>query len=181
MNLGFTGEFEQKIDAKGRLLVPAKLRGVLEAEDPAYPGGTSSERGATLYLHYGSFLKNHLRIYSVEKFAEIAQGIRAMKKGSDQQRRASRMYLSQSMDLEVDPKDGRVVIPKRMRDMLGLPDGGSVFLTGVGDYFEIWREDVFNETVHAPQMEWIEGQDGDFDPVTEIFPDDDASGDPLDL
>ncbi len=140
--------------------IPADFRRVLEAGDPDWTEGLSPR----LYLQFGDHLKDNLRVYTVEEFDRIAQQIRSMPSGSKQKQMVSRLYLGQSMKLEVD-KDGRIVMPIRQRRKLGL-DQGEVFFSGAGDYFEIWKADTFDATVGQDVQDWLEEQPDGFDPLS---------------
>lgn len=158
--LGFTGEYPQKIDGKGRMSIPADFRRVLEAGDPDWTEGLSPK----LYLQFGDHLKDNLRVYSVEEFDRISAQIRAMPAGSKQRQMVSRLYLGQSMKLEID-RDGRIVMPIRQRRKLGLEQGEVLFM-GLGDYFEIWKADTFETTVGQEVTDWLEEQPEGFDPLS---------------
>ncbi len=158
--LGFTGEYPQKIDGKGRMSIPADFRRVLEAGDPDWTEGLQPR----LYLQFGDHLKDNLRVYTVEEFDRIAASIARMPAGSPQKKFVSRLYLGQSMKLDVD-KDGRVVMPIRQRRKLGLEEG-EVFFSGAGDHFEIWKADTFDATVGQEVQDWLADQPEGFDPLS---------------
>ena len=162
MVLSFTGEHTQKVDGKGRMSIPADFRRVLESGDPAWTTGVNPR----LYVLYGDHLKKTLHVYTIAAFTEIADQINAMPRGSAARTRMSRWILGQSMKLEVD-KDGRVVMPIRQRQKLGMTEG-EVYFTGVGDHFEIWEADTFNSTVGDPMKSWLNEQPDGYDPLSEL-------------
>ena len=159
MALRFRGEFNQKVDSKGRMSIPARFRRVLETGDPDYPDINSQ---ASLVLLYGDHLTDCMHAYTVEAFRDIEVEILAMPRGSEERRILSRLILGQSLDAEVD-KDGRVVIPKEQRDKYGL-SGDTVFI-GMGDHFEIWPADAFEKEEGAFARDFLERQDKGFDPL----------------
>jgi MraZ protein len=158
--LAFTGEYPQKIDGKGRMSIPADFRRVLEAGDPDWTEGLNPK----IYLQFGDHLKDNLRVYSVNEFDRIYAQIRAMPSGTKEKQMVSRLYLGQSMKLEID-RDGRIVMPIRQRRKLGLEQGEVLFM-GVGDYFEIWKADTFETTVGQDAADWLGEQPEGFDPLS---------------
>lgn len=154
----FTGEHPLKIDAKGRMSIPAPFRSVLVQNDPDYREGMSP----ALYLLYGPHLKDHLQAYSVAAFDRITADIEALPPGSPERKRATSLILNRSVRLEVD-KDGRIILPQRQREQMGMT-GGDLMLAGGGDHFDIWPADTYaaqDEDLSA----WLENQDEDFDPL----------------
>ena len=160
MVLSFTGEYVQKVDSKGRMSIPADFRRVLEAGDADWTDGPP----VRLYLLYGDHLKETLHVYTVAGFQEIADRITGMPLGDPNRTRLSRLILGQSIRMDVD-KDGRVVMPIRQRQKLGLTEG-EVYFSGVGDHFEIWKAETFSDTVGQSLSDWLADQPDDFDPLS---------------
>ena len=160
VTLGFTGEYTQKVDSKGRMSVPADFRRVLEAGDPDWTTGLQ----AGLYLLYGDHLKETLHAYTVEEFRKTMADINAMPKGDPNKRALSHLIIGQSMRLDVD-KDGRVVMPLKQREKLGIKDG-ELFFRGMGDHFEVWKAETFHATIGATLSDWLAEQPDDFDPLS---------------
>ena len=61
MVLSFTGTYTLKVDAKGRMSIPADFRRVLEGGDPDWTAGLFPR----MYLLYGDHLVNKLHAYTV--------------------------------------------------------------------------------------------------------------------
>jgi MraZ protein len=163
----FTGEYPQRIDGKGRMSIPSDFRRVLERNDSGWAEGLN----ASLFLLYGDHLRDHLQAWSVDAFNEVARGIMALRpRNAEEARRkavSSRLILGQSVRLEVD-RDGRVVMPARQRQKLGLSEGEVVFM-GAGDHFEIWAAATFEEKVGAEMRAFLETQPEGFDPMTLVW------------
>ena len=155
----FTGTHTQKVDGKGRMSIPADFRRVLEAGDPEWTPGLFPR----MYLLYGDHLKNQLHGYTVEEFEALAAQIKALPRGSERKQKLSRLIIGQSIKLDVD-KDGRTVMPIKQRQKLGLTEGELTF-SGLGDYFEIWKADVFGEEVTEDLSGWLDTQEDGFDPL----------------
>ncbi|WP_291840616.1 cell division/cell wall cluster transcriptional repressor MraZ [Limimaricola sp.] len=159
MVLSFTGEHQPKVDGKGRMSIPADFRRVLERGDPDWTEGLSPK----LMLLYGDHLRDTLHVYTVEEFGRIVASIYAMPASNPNKRRLSHLIIGQSIRLEVD-KDGRVVLPIKQRQKLGMGEG-ELYVRGVGDHFEIWKAETFENSVGAGLQDWLDEQGEDFDPL----------------
>ncbi len=158
MPRGFSGQFPQKVDEKGRTSVPAPFRRVLEAGDPDWKEGLSVK----IHVNYGSHLKNNLRVYSGAGMQAIEDLVYSLPSASRDRINLSRLYLGQTDDVTMD-KDGRIVLPQRLREKLGIEKDATLTLMGLGDYFEVWQSDEFDATVEASQRRFLdelpEGED----------------------
>lgn len=167
MGLSFRGEFNQKVDSKGRMSIPADFRSVLADGDPRCPENPLPR----LVVLHGPHLQNCLHAYTIEAMEEIEDGIKSLPRGSEARKRASRMILGKSWDTEVD-KDGRIVLPQRLRQQIGLE--GEATMAAMGDYFEIWNADTFAEVEAAEAAALLIEEGSDFDPLSLIYPSDGA-------
>ena len=163
----FTGEYPQKIDGKGRMSIPSDFRRVLEANDPAWIEGLNP----SLHLLYGEHLKDRLQAYTVAAFNEVAQQIMSIKPKTPEENlrktMSQRMILGQSVRLEVD-RDGRIVMPIRQRQKLGLTECEVIF-SGAGDHFEIWAAATYQDNVAAEMRAFLDAQPEGFDPMTLVW------------
>ena len=157
----FEGEYTQKVDKKGRMSIPADLRRVLEAGDPAARSGNNPR----VKLVYGQHLKQHIQGYTIEEHQRLKDEIYAMpRERSADQKRLAHLYVTQSITLEVD-KDGRVILPLKLRQKLNIEDG-EIYFRGLVGSFEMWNNELFQATVNADIDEWLEEMDDDFDPLS---------------
>ena len=163
MGLGFRGEFNQKVDGKGRMSIPADFRAVLADGDPRCPENPQPR----LVVLHGPHLKNCLHAYTIEAMAEIEEGIRKLPRGSVERKRASRMILGKSWDTEID-KDGRIVLPQRLRQQIRIE--GEAVMVAMGDYFEIWNAETYAREEAAETEAWLDDMPEDFDPLSLIEP-----------
>lgn len=163
----FTGEYPQRIDGKGRMSIPSDFRRVLEANDPGWTDGLNP----SLYLLYGDHLKDRLEAYTVAAFDEVARQIMSIRPTTPEQTlrktMSQRLILGMSVRLEVD-RDGRIVMPVRQRQKLGLTEGEVVF-SGAGDHFEIWAQATYTEKVAAEMAAFLDQQGEGFDPMTLVW------------
>ena len=156
----FRGEFNQKVDGKGRMSIPADFRRVLESGDPEYPEKRATPRMVVLY---GPHLKNCLQAYTIDDMADIEASIRALPRGSQERKQASRMILGKSWETEVD-RDGRIVLPIERRKQIELGDWAT--MTAMGDHFEIWNMVTFEDTEGSESDDYLAALPDDFDPMS---------------
>lgn len=159
MTLSFRGEFNQKVDGKGRMSIPADFRRVLESGDPRCPENPLPR----MVVLYGPHLKNCLHAYTIDAMAEIEADIKKLPRGSNERKQASRMILGKSWETEVD-KDGRIVLPKDRRAQIDL--SGEAVMVAMGDYFEIWNAKTFNAVEGAENDAFMAEMPDDFDPLS---------------
>lgn len=163
----FTGEYPQRIDSKGRMSIPSDFRRVLERNDPDWTEGLSPG----LYLLYGEHLVDRLQVWTVAKMNEVAEQLRAAKPTTPEAARAkamsTRLILGQSVRLEVDAT-GRIVMPARQRQKLGLAEGEVVF-SGAGDHFEVWAAETYEAKVGDDLRAFVAEQGDGFDPESLVW------------
>lgn len=161
----FLGEFSQKIDGKGRMSIPSDFRGVLDDGDIDRP----ADKTTRMFLLYGPHLKNHMQAYTPDAMLEIIADIKRLPRGSQARKRASKLIMGKSLQIEID-KDGRIVLPKERREQIGINEkGGMITMIGLGDYFEIWNKDVYDEIEGVDEEAYLEEQGEDFD-VMSLLP-----------
>ncbi|WP_368184187.1 division/cell wall cluster transcriptional repressor MraZ [Aestuariibius sp. HNIBRBA575] len=159
MALSFRGEFNQKVDSKGRMSIPADFRRVLEDGDERCPENPLPR----MVVLYGPHLQGCLHAYTIEAMAEIEADIKKLPRGSAARKQASRMILGKSWETEVD-KDGRIVLPKDRREQIGLI--GETKMVAMGDYFEIWSAETYAEVEAAEEEAFLSDMPDGFDPLS---------------
>lgn len=145
----FRGEHTFKVDKKGRMSIPADFRRVLEAGDPAWTDGLRPK----LVLVYGASDGKYLEGYTIAASDALAAKIESLP-NSKLKRKLIRQYVSNSIPIQIDP-DGRLVIPTRHRDTIGLATEDNAVFVGTLGTFQIWSEDRYNA--------FLEEEDGDDD------------------
>ncbi len=156
----FTGEHVQKVDRKGRMSVPADYRRTLEGGDPAWTELLTPR----LVVVYGQHLKDSLHSFTVQQHDSIVARINALPLGSPDRKRLGHVMITQSQKLDVD-RDGRIILPLRMRQKLGIEEG-DVYFRGMGDHFEMWKSDTFKATVEEDIDAWLAEMPDGYDPLS---------------
>ena len=113
----FMGEYNHTIDAKGRLIIPAKFR---------------EELGEAFVITNGN--DGCLNIYTKEAWETFLEKLLLLP-GNEDKRKMVRALVSQADSVELD-KQGRILIPNTLRERAGLMK--DVVLAGAIDKIEVW-------------------------------------------
>ena len=132
----FRGESVQKVDAKGRVSIPAHFRRVLEEGDPNWSEGKSPE----FIIVYGDHRRSFLECFTIDAANEVDERIARMPRGSVKRRAMEQLFNGQSMPATVD-ETGRIVLPSKLRQKIGI-DAEAYFMA-MGDTFQIWKPETF--------------------------------------
>ncbi|WP_092366180.1 division/cell wall cluster transcriptional repressor MraZ [Cribrihabitans marinus] len=154
----FRGESHHKVDAKGRVSIPASFRRVLEAGDPNWHSGGNPD----LVIVYGDHRRKYLECYTMEAIDEVDAKIDALPRGSMQRKMLQRLFHGQSFPTNVD-ETGRLVLPAKLRGKIGLE--GEAFFIAAGDTFQIWKPETYEAEELAATEEWLDELPEDFDPL----------------
>jgi len=114
----FLGRYQHSIDDKGRLMVPARFRELLD-------GGA--------YLTQG--FEKCLMVMTEAHFKQVYDLITSMRLTDPTARLLRRLIFSNAYQVEVD-KVGRILVPGNLRQFAGLEVDAVV--AGQGEYFEVW-------------------------------------------
>jgi MraZ protein len=139
----FRGEFNQKVDGKARVSVPAPFRRVIEAGDP----GASDSRAKFVIVYGGGDARKFLECYTIAGMAQMEARIARMQSGSAARRYMEHNLITMSLTAEID-EDGRIVLPPRAREKIKLDanvlkDGCDCVFAGSLDKFHLWRRDTY--------------------------------------
>ncbi|MCU0903555.1 MAG: cell division/cell wall cluster transcriptional repressor MraZ [Tabrizicola sp.] len=138
----FLGEIYLKVDAKARVSIPADFRSILKDDDPSAPDVARPR----LHMVYGGPKRTFVECYSKRAFEALAADIESMDEG-DEKDDAELNLMTRSVKVEVEP-DGRIVLPQRVREKLGLSDEATdkaeIVFAGKSDRFLIYRRDVYD-------------------------------------
>jgi MraZ protein len=122
----FLGNFQHNLDDKGRLMIPARFRELLE-------GGAFITQG----------FDKCLMVMSEPYFKQVYERIEAMNLADPTARLLRRLILSNAYPVEVD-KVGRILVPQNLRAFLGI-ENGELTVAGQGEYFEVWTPAQWSE------------------------------------
>lgn len=128
----FRGSSLHTIDLKGRIIVPARFREIIQADD---------NNGIMI-----SRMDSGLVAYTLTEWRKIETRILSLAEKSDNMRRFRRVFIGGAFECPCD-KQGRVLIPPMLRQYAEL--SREIVLVGVLDHFEIWsREKWEKENLH---------------------------------
>ena len=131
----FVSTFENKIDSKGRVSVPAPFRAVLERDS------YRAEAAGGIYC-YPSLDAPALDAGG-ERLAQKIDGLLAgLPEYSDERDELSVALYGDVQVLTIDG-DGRIVLPRDLRAHAGIE--ARVTFVGLGDKFQIWHPEQFAE------------------------------------
>ena len=131
----FMGEYNHMIDAKGRLIIPAKFRELL---------------GEEFILTKG--LDGCLSIYPMDAWEAFETKLRALPLTNKNARTFTRFFVAGATNCELD-KQGRILVPQTLREFAGLEK--EVVLTGNLDRIEIWSKEKWSENCNYDDMDNI--------------------------
>ena len=133
-----SGEYECKIDAKGRLTLPSKVKSKLPEVS-----------GNQMVLSLG--MEPCLVLYPQVEFRKIYSKVASMNEFDDELRVLQRTFFRRFADIELD-NAGRVLIPKSMLRYAKLEK--EVTMVGMGNRMELWSPDVFDEYIINDNVEF---------------------------
>jgi MraZ protein len=159
----FRGSDTFKVDAKGRVSIPAPFRRVIEASDPDWRDGLRPN----IVIVYGDDRQDWLEVYSMRAIEEIDEQIEAMQRGSQDRLLLEERMYGQSFEAQID-EDGRLVLPQKYREKIGLTS--EAFFISAGDYFNIWKPETYQDKAARRAGKLADQYPEDFDPRSLLPP-----------
>ena len=120
------GEYEHSLDAKGRLIMPAKLR---------------EDIGEKFIITKG--LDGCLFAFSLEEWKNFEQKLRSLPISNKDARAFSRFFFAGAIDCEID-KQGRFLITSNLREFAKLEK--EIVIVGMDSRIEIWSKEKWQNT-----------------------------------
>jgi MraZ protein len=120
----FMGEYQHSIDAKGRMIVPAKFREIL---------------GETFVLTRG--LDQCIFGYPMDEWRKLEQKLKDLPMTKKDARAFARFFFSGATEVELD-KQGRINIPSTLIKHANLEK--ECIVLGVSSKIEIWAKDAWD-------------------------------------
>ncbi len=132
----FFGEFEYRLDEKGRFPLPPRFR-------PLLKDGLVLTRG----------IEKCITAYPVAEWKKLAQEVTGGNAISrSKQRRLNRALFSSAFIIHLDGQ-GRATIPPKLKDSAGIED--EIIVAGANNYLELWNPaDWETEQAEAQEQAW---------------------------
>jgi MraZ protein len=129
----FTSEYVCKLDAKGRLVLPSRIKAQLPE-----PEGEVQE----LVIRRG--FENCLIIYPMVEFKKVFSKISGLNEFKEEHRILQRNFLSGVVTVELD-NNGRMLIPKNLLAYAQIDK--DVMLVGTGSKVEVWNPTSYEKNL----------------------------------
>ena len=127
----FLGEFDCKLDAKGRMMVPTGLKKQL-------PGAETEG----LVINRG--FEKHLVIYTRKEWDKIVDDLNKLNQYEKKTREFIRYFTRGASELSLDSAN-RVLLPKQLLEYAGI--GADVILSCQFNKIEVWAKDAYDQAL----------------------------------
>ncbi len=134
----FTSEYECKLDAKGRLVLPARIK-----------NGLPETSGNELVVGLG--FEKCLIVYPILEFKKLYAKVAGLSEFNPDYRKLQRNFFRGNTVVELD-SSGRFLIPKQMLNYAQLEK--QVVVVGMGNKVELWNPDLYKEQLYDNQNEF---------------------------
>lgn len=126
----FTGKYSATLDAKGRVIVPARIRDAVPKDEESL--GVYLVRGPGRYVN----------LYTARRWEEIVGNMHKKAYSDRKFRDFVRLFFS-SASSETWDRQGRIHLPEELRSLAGITK--NLVFVGVNDRVEIWDVETWNE------------------------------------
>lgn len=133
----FSGEYNCKIDSKGRITFPSKLRDKL--------------KGTTFFITKG--FERCIDLFTEEVWNEKIKKLSKLSMTNPKQRAYLRIFLSAATELTFDSQ-GRISIPKALKEYANMKK--EITVTGINDRIEIWDTETWNVYLGESEVNYEE-------------------------
>ncbi len=131
----FLGEFEYKIDEKGRVPVPPKYRRELREGVILAPG-----------------VERCIDVFTLAEWKKQAATLTTGPLARSKLRRLSRAIFATAFSLNIDGQ-GRIALPVSLREYAGIED--EVIIAGANTYLELWNKEQWeSEKATSQEQAW---------------------------
>ena len=130
------GEYQHAIDAKGRLIIPARFR---------------EELGEHFLVTRG--LDRCLFVYSLDEWKTLEGKLKSLPLTQPNARAFVRFFFSGATECTVD-RQGRILIPANLREHARLKR--EVMIIGVSNRAEIWAKEEWDRYVEQAEVSYDE-------------------------
>ena len=126
----FLSSYENKLDKKGRVSVPASFRAHL------------SSLGYNGFIAYPSFNHEALEACSQDRIEKLSNAIDSLNPFEEKRDYFATSVLSESVSLQFD-SEGRVLLSEKLLNHANIKD--NILFIGLGKTFQIWNSKNFNK------------------------------------
>ncbi len=142
--MGFISHaYTSKLDAKGRLVLPTKLK-----------AGIPETNGDTLVLML--YFEPCLALFTMVEYNKIASKVAGLNDMKKENRNIQRNFFRRSVEVELDSA-GRILIPKNMLQAVNIDK--DVLVMGSGKRIEIWNPETYQATYDMDNDELADSVD----------------------
>ncbi len=124
----FTSQYESKLDAKGRITLPSRIKSQLPEGDQE------------IVVRKG--FEECLILYPMVEFKKVFSKISGLSEFNEEYRKLQRNFLSGVVTLELDGT-GRFLLPKNMLTYAQIDK--DALLVGLGSKVEIWNPAIYEK------------------------------------
>ena len=125
------GEFDYKIDDKGRVPIPPRFRNALKDGVVLTPGA-----------------ERCIVVYTLPEWKKLAANLTSSPITPSKMRRLSRALFATAFSIQMDGQ-GRIAIPPPLREHAEIMD--DVIVAGANNYLEIWNKILWEEEKNISQ------------------------------
>jgi len=131
----FLGEFEYKLDEKGRVPLPPKFRRELREGVVLTPG-----------------VERCILVYTLAEWKKLAASLTSGPVARSKLRRLNRAIFATAFSLNIDGQ-GRIALPVPVREYAGIED--EVVVVGANNYLELWNKEQWEaEKTISQEQAW---------------------------
>ena len=126
----FLSSYENRLDKKGRVSVPASFRSHL------------SSLGYNGFIAYPSFNHSALEACSQDRIEKLSNSIDSLNPFEEKRDYFATSVLSESVNLQFDT-EGRILISAKLLDHAKIKN--NILFVGLGKTFQIWEPKIFEK------------------------------------
>ncbi len=139
----YSGTYQKRLDAKGRVALPARMREELAKGDPR-----------PLVVTFWEFA---LYLYNADEWSRVVENASRMPSHNRAVSRFNRTFFGHASEVEPDGQ-GRILIPPTLRERAHLHK--EVVVAGFFRHVELWDRDRWQQLLPTTQEEFDEISDG---------------------
>lgn len=129
----FNSQYDSKLDPKGRLVLPAKIKAAIPEAN-----------GSRLMLRMAE--DKCLALYTMNEYKKLESQVKGLSINNAEQRMIQRSFFISSVEVELDSA-GRLLIPKVYQGYADLEK--EVVVIGMGSRIELWNPQKYLQNIIA--------------------------------